>query len=1602
MSSAATDNPADVLAQAVAGAGADRETLLSFLRDYYRHVPDEDLAEGRPEDLLVAATFHRQTAQRRTPGQANVAVASPSHPRAGALPSSVLDIVTDDMPFLVDSVNAELGRLGRTVRLLVHPQLVVRRDAAGELLEVLGSRDGENLPEDALVESWIHLEIDRVDDEAVLAELGGHLARVLADVRRVVEDWPAMRAQAEKSAVELPSDAAGHALQEAVDARELLRWLIDQHFTFLGYNEYVREPGQALRVVAGSGLGLLRPDGGVAATIGDPVAADAGDDRPLLTLTKAGVRSTVRRRSYLDDLAVRTFDVAGELVGVRRFVGLFGAEVDSESVTRIPLVRRKVAEVLARSGYPAESYSGRELIAILETLPRQELFRASVTDLLHIALEVLPQRERRRVRLFLRRDEAGHYLSALVFLPRDRYTTRVRMAMAQVLRQTFGADSVEFTARVSESALARLHFVVRLGGAQPAPSDVDRASVEARLSSVARSWSDELSEAAVRRLGQQQAGPLLSVYADAFPEAYKEDFPATVAVTDAGRLAALVPGGPLELAMYAVEGAAADERRLKLYRVGSLSLSDVLPVLQELGVDVLDERPYQLQCGDGERRWIYDFGLRYRPGSMPPPPGGDPLFMETLAAVWAGRAESDGFNALVTRGRLSWRQVVVLRAYARYLRQASSYSQDRVAEVLNANVPIAGLLVRLFEALFDPSRGHDAGDEAESLTDEITAALDEVASLDHDRILRSLLTLVLATVRTNHFQTGSDGEPKAYLALKLDPQRIPDLPLPRPQHEIWVYAPRFEGVHLRFGAVARGGLRWSDRREDFRTEVLGLVKAQMVKNAVIVPVGAKGGFVGKRLPDIADRDAWLAEGIACYRGFISGLLDLTDNLVDGQVVPPRDVVRLDGDDSYLVVAADKGTATFSDIANDVAGDYGFWLGDAFASGGSAGYDHKAMGITARGAWESVKRHFRELGVDTQRQDFTVVGIGDMSGDVFGNGMLLSEHIRLVAAFDHRHIFLDPDPDAAVSFAERRRLFDLPRSSWADYDPSLISAGGGVFPRSAKRIPVSAEVLARLGVPAQATGMAPQELMRAILAAPADLFWNGGIGTYVKASTETNAQVGDKANDGIRVDGADLRVRVVGEGGNLGLTQLGRIEYALAGGRLNTDAIDNSAGVDTSDHEVNFKVLLQQAVRDGELSGTQRNELLAQMTDDVAALVLAHNYSQNVALATARQQAPSMLPVHGRLMRQLEATGALDRDLEFLPSQKVLDQRAAAGGGLTSSELSVLLAYAKITLTTSLLGSALPEEPWFDRALRGYFPADLVDRYGERPERHPLRREIITTAVVNDIVDRGGITFVFRAIEETGASPAEVVRAYTVAREIFAMEDLWRTAQELDDLVPTAAVTAVLLEGRRLLDRTTRWLLQSRRSSIDVAAEVSRFRSDLAALTPELPRLLVGAEADRLHRRTQELVETGLPDGLALRAAALLDAFSLLDVVEVSAATGRPAADVAELYYALSDRYEVDRMLNRITALPRTDRWQSLARSSLRYDLYAALAGLTSDVLRTATPDQAPAEAIEAWEQRNGEGLARARGTLEEILAVEKADLATLSVALRTIRTLLPG
>ncbi len=1576
---------------------------------FYRYLADEDLGSHPLEVVVDEASAMIELARRRAPGEALLQAANSVG--EAALPA-VLQIATDDMPFLIDSVTNALAEARRGVHLFVHPQLVVRRTEDGMLVEILDIDVDDPRPSGTMAESWMWIEIERDFAEEGAADVIDRLESVLRDVRVAVRDWRAMRSRALILAEEIvaspPVGLPRDMVREGVD---LLRWLAADNLTFLGYREYdlvTRDGEDRLAPVPGSGLGILSAEV-------HPEATDAASrsfaalpaavrslarEQKLLVLSKANSRSTVHRPVYLDYVGVKRFGPDGTVVGERRFLGLYSSSAYTQSILDIPILRNKYEHLIEQLDYVAGSHNAKDLLQFLETYPRDELFQTHDEMLAGIASSVLHLQERRHTKLYLRPDDYGRFMSCLVYLPRDRYTTPVRLRIEALLMEAFGGTAVDYTARVSESMLARLHYVVRVPAGQGLPH-VDVAELEARITTATRSWQDEFQSAFVGRVGEAKAAPLLRQFATAFPEAYKEDFGPGRAVNDALVLDGLRTG-ELSLESYEPSNGTRRDLRLRVTRVGpAMSLSRVLPILQSMGVDVVDEYPYEITRALREPAWILDFGMLLPEGDIPDRSTLAERFEEAFAAAWHDRCGVDGFNALIAAAGLRWRQALILRAYARYMRQVgSAFSQRYLEDVVLGNAGITRLLVQLFEARLSPADSGDRQARSAAVVARIEEALNHVASLDQDRILRTFLAMINATLRTNYFQVDDDGVDRSSMAIKLDSHAIPDLPLPRPKYEIWVYAPRVEGVHLRFGSVARGGLRWSDRQEDFRTEVLGLVKAQEVKNAVIVPVGAKGGFYAKQLPDPSlDRDAWLTEGKAAYREFIMSMLDVTDNLVDGVVVPPIDVFRHDGDDTYLVVAADKGTATFSDLANSIAAEYDFWLGDAFASGGSVGYDHKVMGITARGAWESVKRHFRELGVDTQRQDFSVAGIGDMSGDVFGNGMLLSDHIRLVVAFDHRHVFIDPNPEAPVSFAERRRLFDLPRSSWADYDASLISPGGGVFPRSLKSIDVTPQMAEALGIGPDVMTLTPDELIKAALKAPVDLLWNGGIGTYVKSQTETHADVGDKANDRIRINGSDLSCRVVGEGGNLGMTQLGRVEANRHGVRLNTDAIDNSAGVDTSDHEVNIKILLDGLVRSGVLPQDDRNTLLAEMTDVVAVQVLEDNYGQNVVLGNARAGANGLITVHQRMIRELERLGLLDRALEFLPDDEEFRTRRNAGEGLTSPELAVLLAYSKIWLTGALNDSGIADEPYFAKTLTGYFPPALDERFGEALQGHPLRAQIISTVTCNSLINLAGITFVFRAMEETGASAGEVVRAAMAAAEIFDIRGMWTRINDEDNVIPTSAQVVLHLETRRLLDRATRWFLQTRGGALDVQGEIDRFAGVVSTHANRVPAALRGKEADRYERLSQMFVAAGAPADLAGTAASGLDAFALLDITDVCVRTGESVDTVIPLYFTVSERYDIDRTLVRITQLPRNDRWSSLARQALRSDLYAVVAGLTSRVLRSTDPGDPPLARLGAWETVHLEGVARARTTLDDIAAVEEPDLASLSVALRAMRNL---
>jgi glutamate dehydrogenase len=1556
------EDPEQALTEAVCSRvrehldGTDAELAQAFSRQFYRWVAPEDVADRDPLDLYGLALGHFNFARERTPGAPKVRVYNPRFEDDGWQSThTAVEIVTDDMPFLIDSVSMELNRRGCGVHLIIHPVLAVRRDEDGTLVEILPP--SETIEEGAIGESVIHAEVARQSDPGRMREIEGHLRRVIGEVRAAVEDWPDMRARALEAADEHEEDDP--------EAAAFLRWLADDNFTFLGYSS-----------PDGLDLGILR----------EPQEEDPAEglnrDSGLLTLTKANTRATVHRAAYLDFVGV----------GERYFLGLYTHTAYRESPTEIPVLRRHAAWVLDRAGFPPSSHNEKALLEILASYPRDELFQISEHELFDVTMGILHLGERQRLRLFARRDSFGRFFSMLVFVPRDRFNTENRRRIEAILRTATGAKTIDYTTRVSESVLVRLHFVAYVGSG--GGEDFDAREVEMMLVAATRSWADDLEEALLEELGEARGGELFQRYGDAFPAAYRADWVARSALADIVHVEELPESDGLGISLYRPLEAGPRMLRAKLFRAGRpLMLSDVLPLFENMGVDVADERPYPIVPRGRDGVWIYDFGLTYGGGGDLSADGVRESFQDTFVRAWRGDVENDAYNRLVLGAALTWREITVLRAIGKYLRQARiTYSDSYVERALVSHPEIARLLVALFQARFDPRRTDR--EDATEVAERIEEAIDAVESLDQDQILRMFLGVIRAILRTNYFQTGPT-ETASHLSFKLDPSELRWLPQPRPRYEIFVYSPRTEGVHLRGGAVARGGIRWSDRREDFRTEVLGLMKAQMVKNAVIVPVGAKGGFVVKRPPP--SRDELPEEVVSCYQTFIRGLLDLTDNITGGEVVPPPGVVRYDGDDPYLVVAADKGTATFSDIANGIALEEGFWLGDAFASGGSTGYDHKKMGITARGAWESVKRHFRELGRDVQSEDFTVIGIGDMAGDVFGNGMLLSRHIRLVGAFNHRHVFIDPNPDPERSYEERKRLFELPGSTWDDYDRDAISPGGGVYDRAAKAIKLAPE--ARETLATEEESLKPNELIHALLRAPVDLLWNGGIGTYVKASSETHTDAGDKANDAVRVNGSDLRAKVIGEGGNLGVTQRGRIEYALAGGRVNTDAIDNSGGVDCSDREVNIKILLDAVVEAGDLTEKQRNNLLVEMTDAVAALVLQDNYEQTETLSLAEANASSMLDVHQRFLRFLETRRNLGRELEALPDDEEIGERKRDDGGLSRPEIAVLLAYSKIDLHEALLDSDVPEDPYLSAELEHYFPAPLPERFGDQMRAHRLFRQIVTTQVVNNMLHGGGTTFAFRLHEETGAPASQIARAYACAREIFEMRPLWSEIENLDTQCDASVQIDLLLEGRRLVERASRWLLGNRPRRLDIASTVNHFRPGAMGLYASITRLLSPEDAEPLARRADELREQGVPEDLATRVAALPIMFAALDIVVVADERELDVENVAAVHFRLGSRLGLHWLRDQIVTLPRDNRWRARARAALRDDLYAIHRDITSEVLRAAGPGADAEGLVELWVSSNP-ASERALQTLGDVRSGQSYDLTTLPVVVREMRNLI--
>jgi glutamate dehydrogenase len=1607
-----------------------------FCTAFFARIAASEVSLHTPEQWAVLIHGLLDFMQQRPAGHACVRVLDAGGAHAGR---SLLQVITDDMPFLVDTVSMIVAAT-QQIHLVIHPVIEVLRDASGQLQQ-LGRATPPALP--SVPESVMYFEIDRIAGDAERTRLVGQVESALEDVRMAVRDWPVMREKALAIAAELPQRKLPLDAAAVAEASEFLRWIADDNFTFLGYREYEvthADGEQVLRSVDASGLGILhKAERSIAPrSLRSLIASELpySGSTDAIILTKTNARSDVHRAGHMDYIGILKFDASGKPVAEQRFLGLFSSNAYMARPQDVPLVRQKVEAVLSRSQLKRDSYSGKSLRHILETLPREELFQATEDELYTTSTGILELRQRARTRLFVRPDRYGRFYTCLVFVPRERFNTSVRERIETLLRDALHGEQIDSAVLLGEAALARLYIVLR-----PKIGDhavYDAAQLEQAVAAIVRNWYDDLRDMLVRHLGAQDGVVLANRYGRTLPAGYVEEVTPEVAAEDVHQLSLLQGDDAVRMSFYHPPQRP-ETLRFKVYRSGGdIALSELLPQLENLGLRVLTEHVYEVRSG-GTPLFIQDFEVQ--------PVGAltfgveqvGSLFEDAFEQIWRGNAENDGFNRLVLGAKLSWRQIAMLRGYCKYLLQTGvAFSQAYMEDALNHYPAIAGLLVELFLARFDPRRESLSGDELKragaslagemqilipasvqaahpglidglidaleqpreaqvaTVVEAITLLLEEVSSLDEDRILRSFMALIRATLRTSFFQQWN-GEYRGYISFKFDSHQVPDLPKPVPYREIFVSAPRVEGIHLRFGAVARGGLRWSDRREDFRTEVLGLVKAQMVKNTVIVPVGSKGGFFVKKAPLGGDRDAQLAEGIACYRMFIAGLLDITDNLVEGKVVPPHEVVRHDQDDPYLVVAADKGTATFSDIANAISIEHGFWLGDAFASGGSNGYDHKGMGITAKGAWESVKRHFRALGRDCQNEDFSCVGIGDMSGDVFGNGMLLSRHIKLVVAFDHRHIFFDPNPDTVASFAERERMFKLPRSSWDDYDKSLISAGGGVYPRSAKSIPISSEMRVVLGLKPEVSQLPPNELLSAILKAPVDLLWNGGIGTYVKASSETQAEVGDRANNGLRVNGAELRCKVVGEGGNLGMTQKGRIEAAQHGVLLNTDFIDNSAGVDTSDHEVNIKILLDDAVQRGELDAAARNIQLAAMTDEVGQLVLWDNYRQNQAITLMERQSVRRIGSLAHFIRTLEAEGLLDRQVENLPSEAELSERKARGIGMTRPELAVLLSYDKIKLFQQLLDSDVPEDPYLSKELVRYFPEPLHVKYAGHMQRHRLKREIIATAVTNSTINRMGATFMMRMQEDTGQGPAAIAKAYTAAREILDARELWAEIEALDSQVAESTQLDAVLQIWSLLRHMTRWLLNRPGGMLDIAANVARYQSHVSELRLALPAVLTPTGKGDFESSQEKWEGLGLPATLAIRLARMPELRSALDMVEVAQHSGHSIAAVASVFYELGEALDLEWLREQIEALPVEGHWHAQARGSLLDELNHQHRALALQVLALAggSRDVSP---VQAWLQRDDATLKYTRSMLAEILT-QNADYPIASVAVRRLAQL---
>ena len=1571
-----------IVIEEIAAAKIDQPLFERFADLYFDLLSPEELEVISDEQLLGKVLSHLQVVLASGSEQTKVDVYHSSL----VSDLSILRIVVPDNPFLLDSVTMKLNDLNLDIRLVIHPVVAVKRNRKGKVVDIVSgkcSRKGyTNL-------SLMHFELEKSGVDRRQERIVKEIRAVLKDVAICCEDWQPIVKQLDQVNHELKQAKTINGLAET---SRFIKWLQDDNFIFLGYcKDSLSKNRQKLNFTRGSGLGLLRQ--GHKDFLPAGTAGLLGNEETLV-VAKSNQRSHIHRAGYLDFLGINRYNKQGKIVGQYCFLGLFTSTAYNKSALKIPLVSKKARFVLEQSNLPKRSHDYKTLIDIIENYPRDNLFAIDNVELQQITHGILSMQERKQVRFFMNKDRYSRFYTCLVYIPRNTYNRDLRKRIEAVLLDALRGRSIQAQTYFSHSVLARVQFIVRVR--QGSKQKISTQDIEQRLQQVARTWEDMIAEEFINELGENKGRKLAARYGKAYRPGYQSDFSARSGVLDAMQFELLGKKNKIGVQLYQTPGAGRRNLRMKLFALGeTIAPSQVLPVIENLGLRVMSDRPYRLELVKHKQAWVHEFHMQSGVGVKVKPTEVAEDFQGAFMSVWRGQAENDSFNKLIVSAGLNWREVVILRAYSRYLRQLGlRYSESYVVDCLLEHAEIARQIIDCFRLLFDPLENDERENQAGELQTKILAAIDTVVNLDHDRILRRYLNLVECTLRTNYFQLDAKGKAKDYVSFKFDSNAIDGMPEPKPLYEIFVYSPRVEGVHLRGGRVARGGLRWSDRREDFRTEVLGLVKAQMVKNTVIVPTGSKGGFYVKQPPQKGGRAAFQREGIACYKTFISGLLDVTDNLIGNDVVPPNSVVRRDGDDPYLVVAADKGTATFSDIANAVAKKYKFWLGDAFASGGSVGYDHKAMGITARGAWESVKRHFLELEHNIQKKPFTAVGIGDMAGDVFGNGMLLSRQTKLVAAFNHLHIFIDPDPNPEKSYRERERLFKKPKSAWTDYNNKLLSKGGGVFERSAKSIQLSAEAKAALGI--NASELTPNELIHRLLKAPVDLLWNGGIGTYIKSSVESQADAKDRANDVLRVDGKELRCKVLGEGGNLGATQAGRIEFCQNGGRCYTDFIDNSAGVDTSDHEVNIKILLNAVREKGGLNEKQRNKLLASMTDEVAELVLDDNYQQSLALNLEQRQAGQRIREHARFIDVLEEQGVMKRELEGLATREELEDRYQQGQPLCWSELAVILAYSKIQCYEKILASDLPDDPFARQVVEGYFPKVLVKKYRPEIVDHRLRKEIVATELVNKVNNRCGPIFVFRIAEMTGHSYANIIAAFTCAWSLFELDQYWEQVSALDNIVPVATQASMYRDAIKTMQEATIWLLYYRPQPLDIMTNVAAIKPVLETYQTMIAKSLSGKAKQYYARRLQELKRQKVPASLVQQAATMRLLPYALDVVDIATNKEAEVAPTTEVYYAITGELKLYQLSQIIEGLTVENHWHLIAQHGLKTRLLRTHALICADII--AMGDASSKDLLRGWKESNKSALQRFLNTLDS-LKLKDVDFEVMTVLLSDLEAL---